>query len=460
MAEWVDIPIGTKCYRPRSGTQSIERLINLYADPSKIGGKTAVTIHGTPGLLAWTTVGNGPIRGMRRAFGYVWVVSGTSLYAVNESTKNAQLVGGIAGLGPVRMIHNATHVAITTNQFAYAASLSGVTTLPDENLVGATYQDGYGIYVVRNSQDMLISGSDDLTTIDTDFTTVDALPDHNVACISHRGQVVVVKERSGEVYYLSGDSAFPFDRVGGGYFQRGCAAPGSLAAADEILFWLGDDLRVYAMQGYNPVPISTEDIDRLIAEAYGHSSAEAFVYTQGGKTFYILSFADLTLGYDVGRNDWHERKSRGIDRWRAQCHVQIGDTHLVGDYETNEIYELDLNTYAEDGEILERVMVLPPISDQPRSVITHELFIDMETGVGLASGQGVDPKIVLSSSDDDGATWGNDIEASLGVMGAKRTEVKFNRLGRSRNRSYRLTVTDPVKVAILGARARLEVLAQ
>jgi len=84
--------------------------------------------------------------------------------------------------------------------------------------------------------------------------------------------------------------------------------------------------------------------------------------------------------------------------------------------------------------------------------LTHgRLQIDMETGVGLTSGQGSDPKVYLDWSDDGGRTWSNQRAASIGRKGKYRARAVWNRLGRSHDRVYRITWSDPVKRVVLGA---------
>jgi hypothetical protein len=75
----------------------------------------------------------------------------------------------------------------------------------------------------------------------------------------------------------------------------------------------------------------------------------------------------------------------------------------------------------------------------------------MQTGVGLASGQGSDPKAMLQWSDDGGHTWSNEQWASIGKIGERLARVRWRRLGRSRDRVFKVTITDPVRVVILGA---------
>jgi hypothetical protein len=64
---------------------------------------------------------------------------------------------------------------------------------------------------------------------------------------------------------------------------------------------------------------------------------------------------------------------------------------------------------------------------------------------------GVNPRIMLQWSDDGGYTWSNEYWVSVGKQGQYRALVNFCRLGMSRDRVFRVTVTDPVKWVFVGA---------
>ena len=114
------IQFAAQSYQGRSVATASERLINLYLEQNPSGAKGPVTLHGTPGLKLFTTVGDGPIRGVINMAGFLWVVSGQELYRV-DSLKVSTLIGPVDRAGPVSMTENGTHVAICTSKEAYAA---------------------------------------------------------------------------------------------------------------------------------------------------------------------------------------------------------------------------------------------------------------------------------------------------------------------------------------------------
>ena len=70
---------------------------------------------------------------------------------------------------------------------------------------------------------------------------------------------------------------------------------------------------------------------------------------------------------------------------------------------------------------------------------------------GVNTANSVNPRIVLEISNDGGQTFSNPIYASLGQIGRWYTRARWQRLGSSRDRVFRVTVTDPVKVQMLSA---------
>lgn len=73
--------------------------------------------------------------------------------------------------------------------------------------------------------------------------------------------------------------------------------------------------------------------------------------------------------------------------------------------------------------------------------------------VGTASSvmPGEDPQAMLQFSKDGGHTWSYELWKSIGKIGEYSRRVKWNRLGVSRERTFRVVITDPIKVVILAA---------
>lgn len=98
----------------------------------------------------------------------------------------------------------------------------------------------------------------------------------------------------------------------------------------------------------------------------------------------------------------------------------------------------------------------PQVANEKTRMRHAELRVLMETGVGLASGQGSDPLIALRWSDDGGHTWSNEHTVSAGAMGQYSARANFRRLGQSRGRIYEVSGSDDVKIALIDGALRLE----
>lgn len=452
MSSYAPIMPGIKSGTARSKRVSMERIRNLYPEPVPQGGKGQVTLYPTPGLKLWSAIGDGPIRGKIRMGNDLYVVSGGSLY-VSDATKTWTELGPIDGVGAVHLIHNSVHVGIAGPDSTYAANRSGITLVKATKMNGAAYQDGYGIFTEANSQKWWITGVDDMTTIGgLDFTSADALTGNTRGVISDHREVWAFMEEFSEVYQNTGNPSFPFDRVT--MVERGCRSAASVAKAENTIFWLADDLTVRAASGYQPVPISTTQIEELISEATDPGSARGFVYHQAGHTFYVLSFYDLTVVYDTHTQLWHERVSDGMDRWRVWTHQAFDGKELVGDVTNGNIYELDLDTYDENGADLVREVRFQPIAANEGSVVFDEFHVDFDHGVGLQNGQGSDPQAMLDWTQNGGHNWGNELWADIGKIGEYGRRAVWNRLGASRERTFRLRVSDAINCVIKGAYMR------
>jgi len=69
-----------------------QRCLNLYPEFQSKDAKDTITLHGTPGLKLFATVGGGPINGLHKFKGLLYVVSGVTLYSVTS-------LGTIASIG-------------------------------------------------------------------------------------------------------------------------------------------------------------------------------------------------------------------------------------------------------------------------------------------------------------------------------------------------------------------------
>lgn len=451
------IPFWTQSYEGKAKKVTAETLNNWYLEKNPENAKYPYVLCPTPGLKLLTAVGDGPHRGSIAIQSDLYVVSGQKLYRV-QSNLASEEIGDVAGTGYVHMTQSGTHVLIAASEKFYCADANSIIELPDRHVCGVAYQDGYGIAAMAGTQDFGISDIDDMTTWGSlNFSQADAKADLLTGLASAHRLLWLFKQKTIEGWYNSGAAAFPFVRDQSGFMEVGCMAPHSIAVLGNQLFWLGHDHKVYTAQGFQEQEISPAGITALIDERKSPQTAMAFVYSQAGHTHYVLTFSDRTLVYDATERLWHYRKSQGIDRWRVNSHTYVWKKHVVGDYANGNLYELDLGTYDDNGDEIRREAISPPISSGGSQLVMHELFVDMKMGVGLdGDQQGSDPTLLLSWSDDGGETFGNELELSIGKIGERTKQARANRLGKFRERCFKIAVSDPIEPIVIGAYARME----
>lgn len=457
----VPIGLGLQSYRNSSLPVSAQRCVNWFAEQAPAGASTQVALMPTPGLSLFSTCGDGPVRGLHTAKGVLYAVSGRKLYSVGADGTATER-GTIPRQGPVSVTDNGTQVVIVTDDgegYVYniaAASLSQITNASWRPARAAAFLDQYVIFSERDSGRFFISALGDAASFDAlDFATAESAPDDTLTLIVDHRELWLFGQTTIEVWANTGAADFPFSRISTGIIERGCGAARSVAKLDNSVFWLGDDGAVYRAEGYSPLRISTHAIEYALSRYETTADAIAFAHNDRGHPFYVLTFprANATWVYDVATGYWHERYS-GTEpdcagRWRANCHAFAYGGHIVGDFENGKLYRLDGDAATEDGAAIRRMSDSPYIEDDGKRLMVHGFELMMEVGVGLPSGQGSDPLVTLSWSDDGGRTWGNEISRSFGRIGAYETRVRWHRLGQTRKRIFRVATSEPVKPVIL-----------
>ena len=461
------IPFAVHSYQAASLPLSAQSLINLYPEQAPPDAKARLALYGTPGLKSFATAGQGPIRGMHAFAGTLCAVSGGDFYTV-ASDGTAARRGTVKGdATAVSMADSGTQLVIVSGPLAADAYTWNGTTLAaiadaDADFPGSAdvaYIDGYHVFLRDGTGQFFNSALRDATNYDAlDIGTAEASPDKLVAVESDHRDLWLMGETTIEIWYNSGVGNPPFDQVTNALIERGCLARHSVVKEDNTVFWLGDDKIVYRAEGYTPRRVSTHAIEGAIAGYASPADAQAFSYSENGHKFYILTFPEATWVYDIAMGVWHQRESRdpkgnSLNRWRVGHGVHIYGKNLVGDYATGAIYELDPDTYTENGTTIRRVATSPPIHANGRRARMSRLQVEIESGVGLTSGQGSDPQAMLDWSDDGGRTWSGEHWAAMGRIGAYRARAVWRRLGQFRERTLRLTISDPVKTVIIAADA-------
>lgn len=452
------IPLARHFYTLDSKPLAAQRCVNYYYEPAGEETKTQGGLLVTPGLKLFASVGTGPIWGMHKLSGLLYVVSGDNVFTVNEfgGANDLGTIGTVSDV--VIMADNGTDVTIVKEDgAAYNARPTSLTQITDPDfpsVSSVTVLNFFGIFSKKDTTQFIISNLNDMSAYTaTDIASAEEKPDLLVRVFAFAGELWLFGEETIEVWDGVAQGDFPFLARRSASMQRGCAAKRSVAQEDNTIFWLGEDRTIYRANGYSPQRISTHAIEQELQKYTTVSDAEAFIYTQNGHKFYVLTFPTelATWVVDLATGLWHERRSFEKERWRATSHNFIYDKNLVGDFELGEIYELDLSTFTDNGATIERINTLPSVYEALNRVKHASLKVDYVAGVGTVSGQGENPQVMMRFSDDGGNTFSNEKFRNLGKIGKYLNRAVWRRLGIARQRVYELKVTDPVKANIAAA---------
>ncbi len=466
-----------------------QRLINWFPELVESGsGKSESYFKMTPGLTQLFEVGSGPIRcihfdgleeddGSYSQLNRVFVVSGSEVFRFQYDQTSGWNYTNLGTLGtsegPVSAASSTEDYGVTVfvdgSDDNYVYHKTGVSTetfstftahspalAPVERATKVIQLDGYFIYIVENSNDFYVSEWNSLAVSPLSFASAEGSPDTIVSIISNNRDLWLMNKRSCEIYQNVGNADFPFERAGGGFIENGCLAAESVAKISGTVLWLGRDAFgqgiINAATGPNHIRISTHAIEQEISTYADPSTATAYCYQDGGHQFYVINFDEATWVYDLTVKAWHQRAAfsdGAFGRSRAHCHAYFPDLkmHLVGDYENGLLYKFDNSVYTENGGTIKRLRAFPHISKDLDWGIFNKLQIDCKTGVGLDGAitqLGYDPQLMLRWSDDGGHTWSNEMTVSLGTLGNRQTRAIFRRLGKSRDRVFEISISDPV----------------
>lgn len=404
---------------------------------------------------------------------FLYVVWGDGLYEINSSFAGVRVGTLGTASGAVSITDNGTSLYICdgASRYYYTWATGTFAWIGDGAFAGGDRCDAidnFIIYTKVGSNQWGATSAGLVTSNPLSFGRKDSAPDNIVSCIVNKREIFILGETTSEVWVDAGLFPFPFQKLPGTNMQHGCAAKNSVARLGETFAFLAKDDRgqgvVVQMNGYLPVRISTHAVEKDLASYARIDDAVGFTYQQNGHEFYMLTFptADKTWVYDIATGFWHRRARRDsgnvFHRDRANCMAAFQGLVLVGDYATGVIYAASLSTFTDyadgggsGGGVIPRVRRCRHLTDDLKHVYHHDLQLQFQPGVGLIGSPGDDPQAMLRYSDDGGFTWSNERWQSIGRIGEYKHRAIWRNLGRSRDRIYEVTVTDPVYAVLVSA---------
>lgn len=470
------VPFIGPSYEYRSRDVSYQRSVNLYPEvvDSK-DTKSDYVLVGTPGSTTFKTLPKSNCKGLYwTSTERLFAVYGNTLYEVDsDGTTNVRGTLTTTNKNSY-MVDNGTYLLVVASNSMYSLKLSDNTwanvTLPFSNPKQIVYVNGRAVCSNESNQ-FFWSDLGDEGIINWDalsFASAEGSADNIIAISNTDGNLWLFGPRSYEVWRSTTNPDLPFARMGGSFTDIGCGADQSPQSISGQVFWLGSSKagrnQVFMGQGSQAIRISNHAIEYQldqISESTAGTTADArcFCYQQAGHTFYVMNFisGDQTWVYDVTTKQWHERTTRDPNlntekRWAPIFATFAHDKVLVGNYDGPEIIELKMDVYSDyNGAPIIRERTSPVYWQENKLMFYRSFQLDMETGIGLPTGQGSDPEVSLAWSDDGGYTWSSEYTRTAGRQGKYLNRVFWRMLGRSRERVFRVRISDPVKVVLIGA---------
>src|SRR5215469_2053099 len=413
-------------YSSQSVIADCQRCMNWYPEMIESGqGQSQMALYRTPGLSVFAAATQpGSSRGSLGINGRAFFVIGTYLYEVGTAMGTVRIGSVGTDFLPVSMAVNGSagnQLCICSAGQIYIYNLSATQPTGSINLAAATLSGTMGGLQGFASKVVFCDGYFVVTLANTNKFQVSALEDGSVWNPLSVQQVSVFPENIGgilavyrqlwifgvdghaQVYYNSGANAItPFDVIGAGgvgFMEEGIDARNSLTVVDNAPFWIGGNANgagiAWRANGYSPLRISNHAIEAAWA-LYPKKSSDAigYAYRDQGHTFWVLRFPSANNGfgatwvYDTATQMWHERgfwSQKGPTGYSAHlsaCHCFVNNKHLVGDWNSGNVYAMDIATLQDNGQAIRRFRRAPHISSERQLITFNELEVVMDVGDG------------------------------------------------------------------------------
>ncbi|MDH5511554.1 MAG: hypothetical protein OEZ32_14555 [Nitrospinota bacterium] len=413
-----------------------------------------------PGYSLLAAAGPGPLRSNGVKWkGDCYFVSGSKLVKVDSEFKVTEIGELITSQGYACIAAGFNFIAIVDGASGYCYDGTTFEEITDEDLPISDFVewiDKYYIYTQRDTGNFYVSKLQDPRDIGgLDYENAESRPDNLKRGIEHGGDLLLIGEYSSELWNNVGDPFSPWQPYIGSVYPWGTGAPHSVAKLGGWLYVLArvedGGHSIIKTASAQAVKISTPALDKEIS-GLDYESAFGCAYEYEGRGFYKLVFPKdkKIFIYEDGEGVWHERRIKE-DAIIPLGHVYFGGKHIFGDYRSHKLYEMAHGVYTDDGSEITRVRRIQRIEAEGHPMTIHSVELQMEPGVGLATGQGEDPLIWMRYSFDGGYKWSQELYGTPGKMGDYENRLVFRKLGTGPMLSLEFGASDPVNWTLVAA---------
>ena len=451
----------------KSSAVTRQRRVNVYLENREDTDKTTIVAYGTPGLVKLFTLAT-VVRGILGTSSKLYAVSAGTFYQLSAAGATLYSAPVNSVYGYVSMAVNPSQVLIVdgVNGYIYSSGVLAAIAAPafPNGAKTCTFVSSYFVVEQPGSQNFWVSAVNDGTTWPSlAFSAASQYEDNILAVDGYIANLVLFSERHTEFWQAGTAVPQPFQPLLSATSEYGLDAIFSRAHIDNSLIFSAHNpqgtTQICRIVGYEVVVISTPDLDNLIASFPVTSDAVAIAYVVDGHPMYQITFPSAIAGgngrsflYDCLSGVWSEVQT-GLTPQYAQRHTAnlatffAGET-IVTDYANGNVYQFSTSQYTDNGTTILREICTRHASENFNVFTIDEVYLDMETGVGLNSGQGSNPQISLEVSKDNGRTFTLQPVSYIGALGNYLMRVLWRRFGSARDFVFRIRMTDPVKFVI------------
>lgn len=488
------VPLWGRGFKGKSSNVTAQRRLNLYAEVPPETDKSQFVLYGRPGLnpVTMTTTAGGRAAGPTT--GAITITSITNGGTVYSPTEYAWLVRGcFEQLSSGMTVRNSNYTPFSAAEFDPGSALCALayngTCIFAVNGASAWWLNGYAVTaagIVEASAGapgaFPWTGATSVTFLagrfivnypkipgqfcwsilnsfvasnwsGLDFATAESSPDGLVCVLANRGELVLFGTQTTEFWIP--DATTVFAAIVGATVQWGLVAQWSVQVIDGSVFFLGVEAdsrpKICVLVGHVVTPISTPDVEAVLnRDDIDLSLCTSTAFNVAGHLFYVLNLANTSLVFDSTSKTWGEWQTDG-SRWACNFVLLYSGTLIGMDSRNGNVYIIDPDTFADNGQPIIHELISRHIFNNLDRISVAAFAVDIESGVGVSTGQGSDPQMSLQISRDGGHTYGNEMWTTLGAVGQYLQRAVWRRLGRGRDFVFKLRISDPIKVVIVAA---------
>ena len=418
------------------------RLVNCYRERLGDGAKSSHVLKGAPRANDFAAVGDLFVRDMRAVGGILYALVNGTLYRINQNGTIISL--GVTASAEGAMIFGAEDAKVCTVSGGRYFVWDGTAMV--EPSAGAFTGFGSGAFIgdyvllsERNGRRFQWSDLADATTLPgTNFATAESTDSKLLRIVPLQGRVLLMKEDAIEQWALTGQAgALAFSPITGGVFEVGLKSASLVTRFTGGVFFVGNNGIAYLSNGSQVQPISTPAVNAALERS---TPTHCLSYEYEGHIFCAIRFSDREAWvYDIATGEWHERATGQDDPWQITTTAQAYGEWFGGD-NTGNVYRFGA-TGTDTGLDMIRTAISNEVYNEGRLFRVPLVEFNLRTGQG-AIGE-VEPKAMISFSDDGGLTFGRERTRDLGGVGEFDQLIRVRSVGSQRRLCCKVAISDP-----------------